>query len=461
LHGSDDFSGAVLNWDSLGNPQFGGPSGTDYHLDGGKLVHGVTGDSYHPAVPANVGAFSNFEFEVDADSPNSFWGIAWGLQDNAHYYFAQSYSGTLRVYRVNSWSGGADFTQLGNGFAAPSPSETPQHIRLVGQNGTCTIYVDGSLIGTVQDATYPTGKVGVVGYGSFVTNFDNAFLRGFGTTINPGGAGVYTSDAHDFGDVHVWNGLSWIGQTPTGTSVQFSTRSSPDNVAWSDWANVDGSGNIASPANRFLQYRAQLASTDLNSSPVVEEVVVNSSVQATTHSLTVTTNGNGTVSSIPVGIDCGMTCSHDFNQNTFVTLTATSSFGSSFTGWNGACTGTGSCVVTMDGDKTITATFIQTPTGVVLGQPSGTLTIWDHTFNWTGFTDATWYNLEVQTASGAPVLNYWYTSAEAGCAGGTTCAVTPPPTLNLANGDYQWRIQDYGPSGYGSWTAFQNFTLNQ
>ena len=97
---------------------------------------------------------------------------------------------------------------------------------------------------------------------------------------------------------------------------------------------------------------------------------------------------------------------------------------------------------------------------VILGDPLGTLTNWDHSFNWTGFRDATWYHLEVQTASGGPVLNYWYTSAETGCAGGTTCVVSPPETLNLGNGDYQWRIQDYGATGYGSWTGYQDFTLN-
>ena len=81
-------------------------------------------------------------------------------------------------------------------------------------------------------------------------------------------------------------------------------------------------------------------------------------------------------------------------------------------------------------------------------------------FRWTGFTDATWYYLQVQTASGEAVFGRWYTSAEAGCGGGTGCGVTPSEVARLENGAYQWRILDYGEYGYGQWTAFQGFTLN-
>ena len=73
--------------------------------------------------------------------------------------------------------------------------------------------------------------------------------------------------------------------------------------------------------------------------------------------------GSGTVTSSPAGINCGSDCSEAYNQGTVVTLTATSSSGSTFTGWSGGgCSGTGSCTVTMDANKTITATFTVTYT---------------------------------------------------------------------------------------------------
>ena len=40
-----------------------------------------------------------------------------------------------------------------------------------------------------------------------------------------------------------------------------------------------------------------------------------------------------------------------------VTATATANTGSAFTGWNGACTGTGDCVLTVDSAKSVTASF--------------------------------------------------------------------------------------------------------
>jgi beta-lactam-binding protein with PASTA domain len=43
-----------------------------------------------------------------------------------------------------------------------------------------------------------------------------------------------------------------------------------------------------------------------------------------------------------------------------VTLAASPASGSSFTGWTGACSGTGTCTVTMDAAKSVTATFDQT-----------------------------------------------------------------------------------------------------
>lgn len=73
--------------------------------------------------------------------------------------------------------------------------------------------------------------------------------------------------------------------------------------------------------------------------------------------LTVGRTGAGTVTSEPFGVYCGADCEHSYGNGTGVTLTATPDPGATFTGWGGACTGTGPCMVTMDAPKAVTAAF--------------------------------------------------------------------------------------------------------
>ena len=70
--------------------------------------------------------------------------------------------------------------------------------------------------------------------------------------------------------------------------------------------------------------------------------------------------GSGTVTSAPAGIDCGPTCSGEFEVSSSVTLTASAAPESSFAGWtDGPCTGsaTSTCVVAMSSNQTVAARF--------------------------------------------------------------------------------------------------------
>ena len=67
--------------------------------------------------------------------------------------------------------------------------------------------------------------------------------------------------------------------------------------------------------------------------------------------------GSGTVTSSPAGINCGSECIAKFEEGEEVTLTPSPESGSEFRGWSGACSGIGSCKVTMSEAKEVTAFF--------------------------------------------------------------------------------------------------------
>jgi hypothetical protein len=95
---------------------------------------------------------------------------------------------------------------------------------------------------------------------------------------------------------------------------------------------------------------------------MAEDIFNVTTVQSDTPTLTVTKSGtgSGTVTSNPAGINCGTDCSEPYPSGTKVTLTATPSSGSIFAGWGGDCSSCGAgsvCPITMDANRTCTATF--------------------------------------------------------------------------------------------------------
>jgi hypothetical protein len=79
------------------------------------------------------------------------------------------------------------------------------------------------------------------------------------------------------------------------------------------------------------------------------------------HALSVEKTGDGFVASAPAGIACGATCSAVFDEGTAVTLAPVPDPGWTFAGWEGACSGTGACVVTMNGARSAIAHFNPPP----------------------------------------------------------------------------------------------------
>ena len=137
--------------------------------------------------------------------------------------------------------------------------------------------------------------------------------------------------------------------------------------------------------------------------------------------------GVGTVTSTPAGISCGVDCTESYNTGTVVTLTATPTGGSLFSGWSGVCSGTGSCVVTMNAAKAVTATFMlasQTLTVTKAGNGAGTVTSSPAGIACGADCAEIYQAGAVVTLTATPAAGSTFAGWIGGCAGTGACAVT-------------------------------------
>ena len=158
---------------------------------------------------------------------------------------------------------------------------------------------------------------------------------------------------------------------------------------------------------------------------------VGASVTLNTHTLTVTAPLHGTITSADTFIHCGTggsACTRTYDYGTSVTLSATPDTGYSFTAWSGACTGTGACPLTIDGDKAVGASFtLNTHTLTVTAPLHGTITSLD-TFIQCGTggsacTRTYDYGTSV-TLSATPDTGYSSTAWSGACTGTGACPLT-------------------------------------
>jgi hypothetical protein len=198
-------------------------------------------------------------------------------------------------------------------------------------DGTCTVPLQSGSNVSIDPAT---GNV----FASVASGASCPQLAGaapLSVTKNGTGSGTVTSSP-----TGISCGSTCSANFPAGSSVSLSA-SAASGSAFAGWSgDCTGTG-----ACNLTMNQARSVTATFNT--------------ATTYSLSVTKTGSGagTVTSSPSGISCGSTCSASFAEGTSVSLTASPASGSTFTGWSGACSGTGGCSVTMSQARSVSANF--------------------------------------------------------------------------------------------------------
>jgi hypothetical protein len=163
------------------------------------------------------------------------------------------------------------------------------------------------------------------------------------------------------------NNAGSAGISPDGSYAYIATNTDPVDLVSVRLSDMTVSESLTLSANE--EYSQTMAVSPDGQFAYVGSIRITPSLRslvgkvqlANKYTLSVSKSGSGAVSGS--GIDCGATCSLsrlDYQDLSF-TLTATPSSGQVFSGWSGACSGTGSCQLTLDQDKAVTANFAVAP----------------------------------------------------------------------------------------------------
>jgi hypothetical protein len=256
-------------------------------LDGSLWTSGTwTGGSYTPVPSGGIlsiadpnGAYvrSTTSLPVSTIEASVRFGalpwqhVGWGSLDfGGDYAMFSTYNTSTSLFARSNDGGGEQQTNLGS---IPSGFHRYRVTRQLASPAQDVVkyYIDGALVATHTVATLPAMYVYESTFGASPT-LDVDWLWVYPDYRN---SGTFQSCAVDGGSSPFnWTTAAWAGNIPAASSVQLSTRTSPDGASWSSWSTplTTSGASITSPAGRYIQYVLQLATSDASQSPVIDSV---------------------------------------------------------------------------------------------------------------------------------------------------------------------------------------------
>jgi hypothetical protein len=150
----------------------------------------------------------------------------------------------------------------------------PHRFRIDWSAGSVNFFIDGSLVVAVPFSTALSMRPLVA---------DATPANGGALSLNwirmmpYARSGTFLSRVFDAGATTTWGTFSWTGTTPPVTTFAVSVRQGntpvPD-ISWSAFTLLGASGGALTSTSRYLQYSAQLTTTDPTQTPALNSVAI-------------------------------------------------------------------------------------------------------------------------------------------------------------------------------------------
>jgi hypothetical protein len=226
----------------------------------------------------------------------------------------------------------------------------PHRYRIDWSADTAVFSVDGNVVATHAFAVSGT----MMPIASDFNTGNGAVTVDWMRLTSYASSGAFISQVFDAGVTATWGAFSWTARTPSGTSVAMSvnaSNSSTPATSCTGFTPISVSGGTIGASSRFLQYCAQLSTSDAGQTPSLDDVTIGFSTGTSLRQ----TSASVSCTPTTVAVNGTTTCT--------ATVTDTGGAGAttptgtvSFTTDSGTFSGAGSCTLDAAGRCTVTYT---------------------------------------------------------------------------------------------------------